>query len=165
MASLTQWTWVWVNSGSWWWTGRPGVLWFMGSQRVGRDWATELNCGLCVGAAIKRYSWTLDFKIHFLQSHFQNPWHRVEQNRKWSAVFIKGSVLHCKVADLNTGAGELFIDIIPWIPGQWLPLMISEETDFTRLGKELAMLDFMGNCSPTVYTLEIFKDSLYLNFN
>ena len=43
MASLTWWTWVWVNSGSWWWTGRPGVLWFMGSQRVGHDWATELN--------------------------------------------------------------------------------------------------------------------------
>ena len=42
MASLTQWTWVWVNSGSWWWTGRPGVLWFMGSQRVGHDWATDL---------------------------------------------------------------------------------------------------------------------------
>ena len=43
MALLTQWTWVWVNSGSWWWTGRPGVLWFMGSQRVGHDWATEMN--------------------------------------------------------------------------------------------------------------------------
>ena len=43
MASLTQWTWVWVNCGSWWWTGRPGVLRFMGSQRVGHDWATELN--------------------------------------------------------------------------------------------------------------------------
>ena len=43
MASLTQWRWVWVNSGSWWWTGRPGVLWFMGSQRVGHNWATELN--------------------------------------------------------------------------------------------------------------------------
>ena len=43
MASLTQWTWVWVNSGSWWWTGRPGVLWFMGSQRVGHDWDTDLN--------------------------------------------------------------------------------------------------------------------------
>ena len=43
MASLTQWTWVWVNSGSWWWTGRPGVLRFMGSQRVGHDWETELN--------------------------------------------------------------------------------------------------------------------------
>ena len=44
MASLTQWTWVWVDSGSWWWTGRPGVLQFMESQRVGHDWTTELNC-------------------------------------------------------------------------------------------------------------------------
>ena len=43
MASPTQWTWVWVDSGSWWWTGRPGVLWFMGLQRIGRDWVTELN--------------------------------------------------------------------------------------------------------------------------
>ena len=43
MVSPTQWTWVWVDSGSWWWTGRPGVLQFMGSQRVGHDWATELN--------------------------------------------------------------------------------------------------------------------------
>ena len=43
MASLTRWMWVWVDSGSWWWTGRPGVLRFMGSQRVGHDWATELN--------------------------------------------------------------------------------------------------------------------------
>ena len=43
MASPTQWTWVWVNFGSWWWTGRPGVLQFMGSQRVRHDWGTELN--------------------------------------------------------------------------------------------------------------------------
>ena len=43
MASLTRWTWIWVNSGSWWWTGRPGILRFMGSPRVGHDWATELN--------------------------------------------------------------------------------------------------------------------------
>ena len=43
MASLTQWTWVWVDSRSWWWTGRPGILWFMGSWRVGHDWVTELN--------------------------------------------------------------------------------------------------------------------------
>ena len=43
MVSPTQWTWVWVDSGSWWWTGRPGVLWFMGSQKVRHDWATELN--------------------------------------------------------------------------------------------------------------------------
>jgi len=57
MASLTQWTWVWVNSGSWWWTGRPGVLRFMGLQRVGHDWATELNWRHLCGR-IKCY-WTL----------------------------------------------------------------------------------------------------------
>ena len=43
MASPTQWTWVWVNSVSWWWTGRPDVLQSVGSQRAGHDWATELN--------------------------------------------------------------------------------------------------------------------------
>ena len=43
MASLTQWTWVWVSSGSWWWPGKPGVLQSMGLQRVGHNWATELN--------------------------------------------------------------------------------------------------------------------------
>ena len=43
MALPTQWTWVWVNSGSWWWTGRPGMLQSMGSQRVGHNWVTELN--------------------------------------------------------------------------------------------------------------------------
>ena len=48
-SSLTRWTWAWVNSGSWWWTGRPGVLRFMVSQRIRHDWATELNW----------YSWVL----------------------------------------------------------------------------------------------------------
>ena len=43
MESPTQWTWVWVNSRSWWWTRRPGVLHFMESQRVGHNWATELK--------------------------------------------------------------------------------------------------------------------------
>ena len=66
MASLTQWTWVWVNSGSWWWTGRPGVLQSMGSQRVGHDWVTELNWteGLI---CIKMKSQALDLK----RNHFQ----------------------------------------------------------------------------------------------
>ena len=43
MVSPSWWTWVWVDSGCWWWTGRPGLLWFMGSQRVRQDWVTELN--------------------------------------------------------------------------------------------------------------------------
>ena len=41
--SPTRWTWDWVDSGNWWWTGRPGVLRFMGLQTVRHDWATELN--------------------------------------------------------------------------------------------------------------------------
>ena len=56
MASPTWWTWIWVNSGSWWWTGRPGVLRFMGSQRVGHNWATELN-------------WTDTWSIAFTDFH------------------------------------------------------------------------------------------------
>ena len=44
-ASPTRWTWVWASSRGWWWTGKPGVLRFMGSQRVGHDWVTELTHG------------------------------------------------------------------------------------------------------------------------
>ena len=43
MASLTPWTWVWASSRSWWWTGKPGVLQFIGLQRAGHSWVTELN--------------------------------------------------------------------------------------------------------------------------
>ena len=49
ISSLTRWSWVSVNSGSWWWTGRPGMLRFMGSQRVGHDWATDLIWSECPG--------------------------------------------------------------------------------------------------------------------
>ena len=48
ISSPTQWTWVWVNSKSRWWTGRPGLLPFMEWQRVGHDWATELNWIFCI---------------------------------------------------------------------------------------------------------------------
>ena len=60
MVSLTQWMWVWVNSRSWWWTGRPGVLGFMGSQRVRHDWVTELNW------TDPDYSWILYLWNHLL---------------------------------------------------------------------------------------------------
>ena len=61
MASLTQWKWVWVNLGSWWWTGRSGMLQSMGSQRVGHDWATELN-------------WTGRIKAGFPNGPTSLPW-------------------------------------------------------------------------------------------
>ena len=81
MASLARWTWVWVNSGSWWWTGRPGVLWFMGSQRVRHDWATELNstegCKLYSlflkgEQDIRSATLALVFKIHICMGGMQN---------------------------------------------------------------------------------------------
>ena len=52
MASLTRWTWVWASSRSWWWTGKPGMLQSMGSQRVGYDWTTELNWWQSLGLSI-----------------------------------------------------------------------------------------------------------------
>ena len=64
MVSPTQWRRVWVNSGGWWWTGRPGMLCSMGSQRVGHNWATELN-------------WTLSYQTFLTKFcdgfHVPNP--------------------------------------------------------------------------------------------
>ena len=53
MAPPTRWTWVWVNSGNWWWTERLGVLWFMGSQRVRHDRATELSWTELIAQIVK----------------------------------------------------------------------------------------------------------------
>ena len=57
MASPTRWTWVWASSGSWWWTGRPGMLQSKESQRVGHDWATELKR--------TELNWTQCYGLHF----------------------------------------------------------------------------------------------------
>ena len=72
MASPTQWTWVWASSGSWWWTGKNGVLQSMGFQRVGHDWATELN-------------WT----------HLELSW---EESRS-VAVVVADSLSHVRLCD------------------------------------------------------------------
>ena len=55
MASPTRWTWVWVDSRSWWWTGRPGVLQSMGLQRVGNNWVTELNWRFLVAKLLTKW--------------------------------------------------------------------------------------------------------------
>ena len=67
MASPTQWSWVWVNFGSWWWTGRPGVLQSMGSQRVRYDWVTEwtqLRCSPLLTLAFASRWWSLQLGRH-----------------------------------------------------------------------------------------------------
>ena len=66
MASLTQWTWVWVNFQSWWGTGSPGVLQSMGSQRVGHNWETELNCA-SVSSSEKRDNQRKVYKLQMLE--------------------------------------------------------------------------------------------------
>ena len=76
MVSLTQWTKVWVNSRSWWWTGRPGVLQSRGSQRVGHNWVTELN-------------WTELKRPHLL--------HRIPKPRilNYGQLFFPGDIWQC----------------------------------------------------------------------
>ena len=70
IALTRRWTWVWVNSGRWWWTGRPGVLRFMGSQRVRQNWVTKLNW---TDALNHRWRWgyKLQYNWNYLQGHNQ----------------------------------------------------------------------------------------------
>ena len=76
IASLTEWTWVWLNSGSWWWTGWPGVLQSMGLQRVRHDWAAELKWN--EANVKKRYQASkqkiLTYIQHFVQLSFCIKW-------------------------------------------------------------------------------------------
>ena len=72
---ITQWTWVWVSFGSWWWTGSPGMLQSMGSQRIGLDWETELNwTDLLVDSMI------IEFNCRTPSWYTRVPWHVNPQN-------------------------------------------------------------------------------------
>ena len=68
MASPTQWTWVWVDSRSWWWTRRPGVLWFMGLQRVGHDWG-DLAAAAARNLQPGKYHWRTSGHPSFYSPH------------------------------------------------------------------------------------------------
>ena len=82
MVSPTRWTWVWVNSGRWWWTGRPGMLQFMGSQKVGHGWSTELNW---TDGDLKLLSFSLSFLHKFIVLYLKCY---VNWNSKQIWVFI-----------------------------------------------------------------------------
>ena len=91
--SLTRWTWVWINSGSWWWTGRPGVLRVMGSQRVGHYWETELQPKLnstivlpsVMGKAPHNYLILTDYFLTLLYILQEIPFSNVNKFGKFSS--------------------------------------------------------------------------------
>ena len=92
MASLTQWTWVWVNSGSWWWTGRPGILRFIGSQRVRDDWVTGLNW-IEPGSGLGSRYWDVWKSHNSIGSVFLYDW----MHSYWAWIAVWGLLYRKKV--------------------------------------------------------------------
>ena len=126
MASSTQCTWVWVNSGSWWWTGRPGVLQFMGLQRVGDYWATELNWTELKSK--ERISYRKDFKTGKLS--------QIKKGIPGSPWWLSGkeSACHCKRHGFYPWSGR-----IPHAMEQLSPRVTSMEPVLYRV-QELQLL-------------------------
>ena len=111
MASLIQGMWVWVNSRSWWWTGRPGMLQFMGLQRVGHDWVTELNWILhCVYVPQLSYPficwWTSRLLPQFLPASESFP---ISQLFAWGGQSTGASALASFLPGKSQG----------WSPSEW----------------------------------------------
>ena len=116
MTSLTQWTWVWVSSGSWWWTGRPGVLQSMGSQRVRHDWVTEMNWTKLIssgeyeiyeGHILISYLWKFSW-VHQKEKKIQNSLDILE-NEIDIVYYILRDIL---TTTCNTAILEVFIKLI-----------------------------------------------------
>ena len=128
--------WVWVNSGSWWWTGRPGVLWVMGSQRVGHDWATELNwtvklLNLCLDFICKfNYKLGITFVPAMQSSTQDHNKHSISgrdftiiiNNQQLFSVLNSSSWLHCLLDQR--------------FPTFWPQGLVSWKTIFPRMGAE-----------------------------
>ena len=89
MASPTQWTWVWVSSRSWWWTGKPGVLQSMGSQRVGHDRVTELKWWTIIPVLYYLFCWTTASRI----SKVTVDWNLSESKYAWKLFYLSASKL------------------------------------------------------------------------
>ena len=122
MASPTRWTWVWASSGSWWWTGKPGMLQSMGLQGVGHDWATELNWPLIwVRKETQRTSCRKTVSlVTWLKSSLLLP--LAHQNGTFSYLFLP-ETWNCRVEDhpelpqqLPTQTSQLNFYISLWEP-------------------------------------------------
>ena len=111
MASLTRWAWVWVNSGSLWWTGRPGVLRFMGSQRVGHDWVTDLIWSLWVFFGPNNNVFHLDsFDINIATPPFL--WLVIPNMPQFTLILVISQTLALGISIYNRGYPEILRSII-----------------------------------------------------
>ena len=119
MASWTRWTWVWVNSGRWWWTGRPGVLRFMGSQRVRHDWATELNWYIYFCFSFLLFSICMACLFHLLTFSLcvslDLKWTSCRQPLDGSCFFTHSATLCLLIEVFNLLTFKVIIEGIP----QW----------------------------------------------
>ena len=135
MASLTQWTWVWVNFGSWWWTGRPGVQLFMGSQRVRHDCVTELNWTELMGLdAMILVFWTLSFKPTFSLFTF---------------TFIKRLFSSSSLSAIRV-ASSAYLRLLIFLPAILIPACVSSSPVFHMMYSVYKL-----NKQVTVYSLDI----------
>ena len=101
VASPTWCTWVWVNSGSWWWTRRPGMLQSMGSQRVGHDWATELN-------------WTEETERFFFSLFFSTlPYLRLPRFFSPLTGFFPTTILAIRASPAVNAGDKGYSDLLP----------------------------------------------------
>ena len=120
MASPTWWTWDWVNSRSWWWTERPGVRLFMGSQRVGHSWATELNSLDALMLLIRTRKWYSkgrDLKLWkvTLREYDDSQYDLEKKKRKGEVVAVNLRITINQIVSVSRG-GKL------WPMGQiWPP--------------------------------------------
>ena len=136
MASLTQWTWVWANSRSWWWTRRPGVLQSIGTQIVRQDWVTELNwilpCTVSSHSSSNRvnqvsshefclpfkYQWPNSFKFSSERFHFSylpsvsstTDLSRFLSAHKWITPSAKVSIFLIFLVHVGEFLGPIFLN-------------------------------------------------------
>ena len=112
MASPTRWAWVWVNSRSWWWTERPGMLQFMGSKRVGHNWVTELNWYLIYLHKTVNICWIIEKarefqkNVYFCFINYANTFDCVGHNKLWKVLKELGISDHLTCLLINLNAGQ-----------------------------------------------------------
>ena len=147
MPSLTWWTWVWVSSGSWWWTRKPGVLQSVGSQRAGHNWATEWNWTTPAIIFIFEYLSTRDrFQQLILGSIYPLP--HYESLHRVKLTSMLGNLAFRETADFRTGAEKVQDESgISWCDRRQESVQRMVETSTGTEVIAYNSLDKAGNCN------------------